>query len=335
MPVAGDPQGGAMRHVVITGASSGIGLEAARLLAARGDQLTLICRSKERCDHTQQLLLAAGGDAARIRCWVADLADLVSVEQGCAQLLEQGEPINALVLNAGQQRAGAAAPVRSAQGIEITFAVNQLAHQWMAMRLLPLLRQAERPRLVITASDVHNPATGGGRVGLPAGLGDLAGLRAGAGFVMVDGSERFDGDKAYKDSKLCNVLLGRELARQLGDAMPVIAWSPGLVITRSSEGFFRHNRQSNPVGMGLFALVARDLLRVTESVQTAGRLLAELVSDARFDQPGFAYFSNQLVRPGLHRFGAVETSEEGADLAKATELWKLSEALLLASGLKG
>ena len=325
----------AQSHVLITGASSGIGLEAARQLAASGHRLTLFCRDAERCAQTRQQLLEAGAAPEQLAFIAADLADLLSVEQGCQQLLEQGMTVDALVLNAGQQRAGAGSPVRSAQGIEITFAVNQLAHQWMAMRLVPLLRQAEQPRLVITASDVHNPATGGGKVGLPAGLGDLAGLRAGAGFVMVDGSDRFDGDKAYKDSKLCNVLLARELARQLGDAMPVIAWSPGLVITRGKEGFFRHNRQSNPVGMGLFALVARDLLRVTESVQAAGRLLAALSTDASFDQPGFAYFSNQLVRPGLHRFGAADTSAEGADGAKAAELWRLSEVLLLASGLKG
>ena len=325
----------AQSHVLITGASSGIGLEAARQLAASGHRLTLFCRDAERCAQTRQQLLEAGAAPEQLAFIAADLADLLSVEQGCQQLLEQGMTVDALVLNAGQQRAGAGSPVRSAQGIEITFAVNQLAHQWMAMRLVPLLRQAEQPRLVITASDVHNPATGGGKVGLPAGLGDLAGLRAGAGFVMVDGSDRFDGDKAYKDSKLCNVLLARELARQLVDAMPVIAWSPGLVITRGKEGFFRHNRQSNPVGMGLFALVARDLLRVTESVQAAGRLLAALATDASFDQPGFAYFSNQLVRPGLHRFGAADTSAEGADGAKAAELWRLSEVLLLASGLKG
>ena len=325
----------AQSHVLITGASSGIGLEAARQLAASGHRLTLFCRDAERCAQTRQQLLEAGAAPEQLAFIAADLADLLSVEQGCQQLLEQGMTVDALVLNAGQQRAGAGSPVRSAQGIEITFAVNQLAQQWMAMRLVPLLRQAEQPRLVITASDVHNPATGGGKVGLPAGLGDLAGLRAGAGFVMVDGSDRFDGDKAYKDSKLCNVLLARELARQLGDAMPVIAWSPGLVITRGKEGFFRHNRQSNPVGMGLFALVARDLLRVTESVQAAGRLLAALATDASFDQPGFAYFSNQLVRPGLHRFGAADTSAEGADGAKAAELWRLSEVLLLASGLKG
>ena len=69
----------------------------------------------------------------------------------------------------------------------------------------------------------------------------MDGLKQGAGFEMVDGGSRFDADKAYKDSKLCNVLMARELARQLqsgGRPLPVIAWSPGLVIPKSPEGFF-------------------------------------------------------------------------------------------------
>jgi protochlorophyllide reductase len=317
-----------MKRLLITGASSGIGLEAARLLACAGHQLTLLCRSQERCEQTRQHLLAAGADASRLVCVAVDLADLSDVERCCQQLLAQGQALDGLVLNAGQQRAGATAPVFSPQGIEITFAVNQLAHQWIATRLLPLLRAGEQPRLVITASDVHDPATGGGRVGQPADLGDLAGLRSGAGFVMLDGSERFDGDKAYKDSKLCNVLLGRELARQLEGVMPVIAWSPGLVIPRCREGFFRYNRQSNPVGMALFAAVARDLLRVTESVQMAGRLLAALTAEAAYAKPGFSYWSNRLVRPGMHRFEAKATSPAAADPEQASALWRLSELLI-------
>ena len=320
------------RRLLITGASSGIGLAAARRLAAQGHALTLFCSSQARCDQTRVQLEQAGAAPGSLTCLAVDLADLASVEAGCRRLLDQGAVFDALVLNAGQQRAGDATPVLSAQGLEITFAVNQLAHQLIAKRLLPLLAPAAEGaaagRLVITASDVHNPATGGGRVGQPADLGDLAGLRRGPGFVMLDGSERFDGDKAYKDSKLCNVLLAREINRQQGGCLPVIAWSPGLVIPRSPDGFFRHNRRSNPLGMALFALVARDLLRLTESVERAGALLADLAVDARYAAPGFRYFSNQLVRPGLHRFGAVETSAAGADPAQAAALWQLSEGLI-------
>jgi len=75
-------------------------------------------------------------------------------------------------------------------------------------------------------------------VGLSATLGNLSGLEAaGAGFAMVDGSA-YDADKAYKDSKLCNVLFARELERRLqaaGSPVQVNAFGPGL-ITRTGGG---------------------------------------------------------------------------------------------------
>ena len=320
-----------MKRVLITGGSSGIGLEASRLLLLSGHQLTLCCRCQDRCEQTQQTLLNAGADSDLIDYLVVDLADLQSVSQACQQLLQQGNPIDVLVLNAGQQRAGDPKPAFSAQGIELTFAVNQLAHQWMMMQLLPLLQASPQPRLVITASDEHDPATGGGRVGQPAGLADLAGLKCGADFVMLDGNDRFDGEKAYKDSKLCNVLLGRELSRRLAEQaspFPVLSWSPGLVIPRGNEGFFRTSRACNPLGMTLFALLARDVLRLTETPARAGELLADLCVDNRWSDPGFHYLSNHLIRPGQHRFEAMNTSVEACDQAKATALWTHSSELI-------
>jgi protochlorophyllide reductase len=318
-------------HLLITGASSGIGLEAAKALAYEGHVLTLPCRTQIRCDQTRTALLQSGVDPKQLDCPVVDLADLNSVELSCQSWLAESKPLDGLILNAGLQRAGTKQPCFSPQGIELTFAVNHLAHQLMAMRLMPLLQANNHSRIVITASDVHNPASGGGRVGNPAGLGDMEGLSKGAGFKMVDGDSRFDADKAYKDSKLCNVLMGRELARQLHGcdrAVPVIAWSPGLVIPKSSEGFFRTSRQENPIGLALFSFVARDLLRLTESTSTAGRLLSALATEQTFAQPGFAYFSNHLIGPGRHRFEPKDTSEEAIDAAKAERLWQLSDDLM-------
>jgi len=309
------------RRVLLTGGSSGVGFEAAKVLSARGHALTILCRNQATADQTLSQL------SGSVQALICDLADLAAVAEVCSQLLDSGTALDALVLNAGLQYAGASEAQFSAQGIELTFAVNQLAHQLMAVRLLPLLQKAGSPRVVITASEVHNPGSGAGKVGKPADLGELEGLRAGAGFAMVNGSDRFDGNKAYKDSKLCNVLMARELDRQLAAAMPVIAWSPGLVITRNSGGFFRYNKRSNPLGMGVFAFVARDLLRITESPENAGRLLAQLVCDPAIAS-GFSYFTNKVVSFGGHRLEPTDTSAEGADLQKAEELWRLSEQLI-------
>ena len=303
------------RRVLITGASSGIGLEAAKILLARGDAITVVCRNAERAERTRKAL------SDSVETCIADLADLASVARAIEELRCDGTPFDALVLNAGLQYAGHDSPRWSAQGIELTFAVNHLAHHLLAEELKEQTRA-----LVITASEVHNPTTGGGRVGKPADLGMLKGLRRGPGAPMVDGESPFNADKAYKDSKLCNLLMALQIHRQRQD-LPVVAWSPGLVIPRTSEGFFRSSRQANPLGQALFGLVARDLLRLTESVERAGALLVQLI-DEQLDQPGFSYWSNALLGPGRHQFKPTEPSEEAIESDKATKLWTLSNELI-------
>jgi protochlorophyllide reductase len=112
--------------------------------------------------------------------------------------------------------------------------------------------------------------------------------------------------------------------RQQGQTLPVLAWSPGLVIPRGSGGFFRYSRSQNPFGQALFALVARDLLRVTETPQRAGALLAGLATSSPADPVGFQYWSNRVLGPGRLRFGVSETSLEARCAELARELWTLT-----------
>ncbi|MEB3172318.1 MAG: SDR family NAD(P)-dependent oxidoreductase [Cyanobacteriota bacterium] len=304
------------RHILLTGGTSGIGLEATRLLLQNGHRLTVLCRDGAAAASLRQ------GQTGSLRTLLCNLADLQSVARCASTLIAEGEPIDTLVLNAGMQYTGAAQPRWSVQGFELTVAVNHLAHQALLLQVLPLLRLAPTPRLVVTASEVHDPGTPGGRVGAAAGLGQLDGLRQGAGAVMLDGCSPFNADKAYKDSKLCNVLMARWAARQL--AMPVLAWSPGLVIPRSPGGFFRDSRRHNPVGQAVFAFVARDLLRLTESAERAGALLAALATDGAYSTPGFQYWSNRVLGPGKLRFAQHEPSPEARNDALAESLWQLT-----------
>ncbi len=310
----------AQRHVLLTGGSSGIGLEATRQLLKTGHRLTVLCRDGATGDR---LCTELGAEIATPVC---DLADLGSVDACTSELLSQGTPIDTLVLNAGLQYSGAKEPRWSAQGFELTIAVNHLAHQALLQRLLVLLEQGRAPRLVVTASEVHDPTSGGGKVGRPAGVGTLVGLRQGAGAAMLDGSA-FDAEKAYKDSKLCNLLMAREAVRRLqaaGSAVRVLAWSPGLVIPRSEGGFFRYSRVHNPAGQALFALVARDLLQLTESPKRAGALLAGLATTTPEHLEPFEYWSNRVLGPGRRRFKRSEPSAEARSDALAQELWELS-----------
>lgn len=353
------------RHVVVTGGSSGIGLQATAQLLAAGHRLTVFCRDEATAHRLSQRL---PGPLATV---IGDLADLASVAAGAEALLNAGGPIDTLVLNAGLQDSGAPQPRWSAQGFELTLAVNHLAHQALLQRLLPLLLQAKAPRLVVTASEVHDPTAAGGKVGQPAGLGNLTGLRQGPGAAMVAGGP-FNAEKAYKDSKLCNVLMAREVERRLrlrgdpqlgqpleghpqggkpfeghpqlglplegdpllghplggdpqaGHPLPVIAWSPGLVIPRGEGGFFRDSRRHNPFGQAVFAFIARDLLRLTESPERVGALLAGLATTMPPQTSGFQYWSNRVQGPGRLRFERGEPSAEARSDALAAELWRLT-----------
>ena len=320
------------RRILITGGSSGIGLEASKQLIRRGHQLLLLCRTEERCTETVKILSASDTKQTTARGIAINLKNLEEIETGCSRLLQINEPIDTLILNAGIQNVGIKNPQFTKQGIEETFSINHLAHQLILMRLLPLLQKSKRPRLVITSSEVHNPNSGGGRVGQPATLGALDGLRPHERIAMLNGQKNFDADKAYKDSKLCNILMGRHLANQLkkrGEEIPVLAWSPGLVIPKGRGGFFRTSLQQNPVGLALFSFVARDLLRLTETIQKAGSLLAELADGDSYEQRGFRYMSNQLIRPGHHLFKETETSNEGNNEQLGQQLWSLSENLII------
>lgn len=311
----------ASRHILLTGGSSGIGFQAAALLLQAGHRLTLPCRDASTAAGLRQRL------SGRIAAPICDLADLGSIECCAASLLAEAEPIDSLVLNAGLQYSGEAQPRWSAQGFELTIAVNHLGHQALLQQLLPLLLLGSAPRLVVTTSEVHDPSSAGGKVGLPAGLGDLAGLRQGPGALMLDGSGSFNAEKAYKDSKLCNLLMAQEVERRLrqqGTPLPVLAWSPGLVIPRSNGGFFRYSRSHNPVAQALFALVARDLLRLTETPQRAGALLAGLADGSTPPASGFQYWSNRVLGPGRLRFEASQASAEACSDTLARQLWDLS-----------
>ena len=193
------------RDVIITGANSGVGLEGAKLLVAAGHRVVLACRTQAKADAAAKACLdyaaaaapassRPGGTAVAMEC---DLANLASVRAFAKAV--KGKPLDSLVLNAGLALNTAdKLPERTKDGFEMTIGVNHLGHFLLANLLVDDLKGHKDlkvdPRLVITASPVHDPTSGGGNVGSKASLGDLAGLAAGPSFSMVDGGA-YDPDK--------------------------------------------------------------------------------------------------------------------------------------------
>ncbi len=318
--------------VLLTGGTSGIGFQAAINIVDKVEKLILPCRNQSRSYSTQNSFksLLPINLASKVDFPIVDLADICSIEKWCNKLLKSETHIDTLVLNAGLQYTGSTTARYSAQGFELTLAVNHLANLVLIHKLLPLLSKSTKPRVVVTSSEVHNPKSPGGRVGRPADLGNLEGLQSGKG--MIDGQPAFNADKAYKDTKLCNILFARRLSflnPQFAVPLTVIAWAPGLVIPRSSKGFFRHSRKNNELGQRLFAFLARDVFRITETVENAGLRLSELSMNDSYKSDIFNFYSNTLLSPGKFKFQLGEISQSASDDVLAENLWDISNRLIM------
>ena len=320
--------------VFITGGSSGIGFQAVLKLISLGHNIILPCKNIFRANEVLTKIFnqyqVESSQKGEIYTPIMDLSDLKSIDYICSELKSKGVNIDVLILNAGLQYTGSKTPRMSKQGFELTFAVNHLSHFYLTQKILPLIDKSNNPKILITSSEVHNPKSGGGKVGAKASLGNLKGLESGKGFEMIDGN-KFNADKAYKDSKLCNILFARKLSNLLmseKSLIPVIAWAPGLVISRDNEGFFRYSRKYNQLGQILFAFLARDILRITTSNKQAGLILSNLACLCKYRKPGFNYYSNKIISSGKFLFEETDISDEAQRGDLSDNLWELSQSLI-------
>ena len=126
-------------------------------------------------------------------------------------------------------------------------------------------------------------------------------------------------------------MFAKELSKRLKQnsiKIQVIAWAPGLVISRDSQGFFRYSREYNQLGQILFAYLARDVLRITTSNEQAGLLLSELVCECKYKKLDFNYYSNKIISPGKFNFAKTNISEEAQIEGLSKKLWDLSQSII-------
>lgn len=327
------------RTIVLTGANSGIGYDAACRLASRGHKIILACRTaakaKDAADRIKADLADSGSkvdDSVLIplECDLASLRSIDAFAKNVKAALGDGD-IDSLCLNAGLARNTAATDVlRTADGFEVTVGTNHFGHFHLNSLLLPKVKR--NGRIIVTASGVHDPDSPGGAQGEKATLGALDGLeRDGVRFEMVDGAP-FNPDKAYKDSKLCNVLFTRELQRRLdssGTGITTSCFNPGLIV---STGLFR---DQNPAFTKVFDFAATSLLKVGETPHWGGGSLEFMALDKDVASKGGGLFYSSP--PGSSKYGddafgnqftVTEVSKEARDDAKAAKLWKLTEKLI-------
>ncbi|MEE2893606.1 MAG: oxidoreductase [Pseudomonadota bacterium] len=277
------------RIAIVTGANSGIGLETARALAGSGAEVVLACRSQTRAEAAL-LDIRATHPKARVRFEALDLADLASVSAFGARFVAHSERLDLLINNAGVM-----VPPRSftAQGYEMQFGVNHLAHFALTGLLLDRLLATAGARVVNVASLAHRM----GRMN----------------FEDLDFEVRgYQPWAAYAQSKLANLLFTLGLQGRLaasGSQMRVVAAHPGWTGTELQRN-------------APFAAFFGPLLAMSPQAGARPTLRAATAPDAK---PA-AYYGPNGIREVRGAPVVVGRSRAALDVRSASRLWFESEA---------
>jgi len=195
--------------MVVTGASTGIGLETARALAAAGAHVVLAVRSEEKAVAAQAAIREKAPEAS-LEYGILDLTSFASVRSFAGMYLDRHDRLDVLINNAGV----ALTPLgRTSEGFELQFATNQLGPFLLTNLLLPALRAAAPSRVVNVSSYAHRFAD-----------------------INWDDpnyeSRPYDSLEAYGQSKTAVILFARELDRRLqSDGVRSYAVHPGRIPT--------------------------------------------------------------------------------------------------------
>jgi len=289
------------RTFVVTGANSGIGLEAARDLVGRGAHVVLAVRDPARGRTAARALDGAPGSTSVVEL---DLSDLDAVAAGAKTITAEHTDLHALVCNAGVM---GGPYLLTAQGFERQMATNHLGHAALVSALWPLLHSAGG-RVVLVSSI----AARGGRLSATTTREEL-----------VEPGASYDGKVVYGNSKQANLLFAQELHRRAGRAgspVSAVAVHPGV----SATNLFA--RQLVDGGRTLLAPLSRVLTRVALQSAAAGALptlrgLDHSTPSGAFVGP--ARFGQVRGRPEL-----LDVYHSGKDPAVAARLWELTEDVL-------
>lgn len=280
-------------RAIVTGASSGLGVETTRVLARAGADVILACRDVAAGNAVAATLRRGlGKGAGTLEVHALDLADLLSVRSFAAAMRGRGAPLDLLINNAGIM---ATPRGLTAQGHELQLGTNHLGHFLLTALLRPPLEAAPAARVVTLASGLHVRGRGERM---------LDTLRDDPGYVRRK-YVRFD---AYGDAKLANVLFARALAKRLPTNVTSVSVHPGVIATGLSRGM-------GPLG-AVFRFVGRPFMKsVAQGAATT--IFAATAPELRSHSG--AYLSDCAV---------AQPSADGRDDSLAQTLWDVSERLV-------
>ena len=294
------------KTILITGANSGLGFEAARVLSCHGAKVILACRNPKLGEEAIVKLKAAKSDAD-VHFLQMDLGDLKSVKKSVDDFNSRFDQLHILINNAGVM---ACPKSTTADGVETQFGVNHLGHFYLTTLLLPILTKtgtSKNPSRVVNLSSmaqfVFAPKEG----------------------ILLDD---LNGDKNYHDwqrygqSKLANVLFSNELNEQCqGKNVISIAIHPGVIMGTNLMRYKSFGYMMRMIGSafktkgGLSMTFKERQKSIPEGTSTT--LVAALDPDVK---PGGYYVDCQET-------GGAKLHPQASNKELGKELWKVSERL--------
>ena len=230
---------------LVTGATGGIGEVTARALATNGATVVLVGRSQSKAEATVAKIKRETGNQ-NVEFMLADLSVQKDVRRLADEFKAKYDRLHVLVNNAG---AVYMKRQESADGIELTFALNHLAYFLLTNLLLDTLKASAPARVINVSSSAHQ-------------MGKMD-------WDDLQGRKKFTGMRIYGRSKLANILFTREMARRLaGSGVTVNALHPGVVTT----GFGVNNGFMGQVGrklMDFFSISAEQGAQTTIYLATS------------------------------------------------------------------
>lgn len=276
---------------IVTGASSGIGAETARVLALRGVHVVMGVRNLEAGRAVKEAIVK-GNPNAKLDAMDLDLSSMASVKKFAEDFKSLNLPLNLLINNAGIM----ATPfMLSKDNIELQFATNHVGHFLLTNLLMETIRKTARAsrkegRIVNVSSRRH-------KFSYPEGIR----------FAKLNDPSGYNSLSAYGQSKLANILHANELARQLKeDRVEVTANSvhPGLIATN----LFRHYSFLT----GLVGLVGKYVIK---NVQQGAATTCYVALHPKVKAMSGQYFANSSI---------AKASLQANDAELATKLWDFS-----------
>jgi NAD(P)-dependent dehydrogenase (short-subunit alcohol dehydrogenase family) len=193
---------------LVTGANSGIGKVTAKVLAAGGATVIMVCRNRDKGEAARDEIIGETRNE-NVDLMLADFSELDQIRRLAAEVKAKYPRLNTLVNNAGAYNGKR---TLTPDGYETTFAVNHLGYFLLTVELLELLKSSAPARIVNVASEAHRNSH--------------------INFDDLNLENGYSGWKSYAQSKLANVLFTYELARRLaGTGVTANCMHPGFVGT--------------------------------------------------------------------------------------------------------